>query len=107
VGLITLVPRPCAVRQEGEAWGQQHGAWPCWLAKPGRTRQEPPRRWHGHSVVRRVPVEEADGRLAMADRRWLVVHSRQWAHQAAAAYAAAQAQEAARVAEPIQRVAAR
>ena len=26
VGLITLVPRTCAVRQELEAWGQQHGA---------------------------------------------------------------------------------
>ena len=28
VGLITLVPRTCAVRQELEAWGQQHGALP-------------------------------------------------------------------------------
>jgi transposase len=57
VGLITLVPRTCAVRQEVEAWGQQHGALPLWLKKPGRTRQEPPRRWYGQSVVRRVAVE--------------------------------------------------
>ena len=28
VGLITLVPRTCAVRQELEAWGQQHGPLP-------------------------------------------------------------------------------
>jgi transposase len=28
VGLITLVPRTCAVRQEVEVWGQQHGALP-------------------------------------------------------------------------------
>jgi transposase len=28
VGLITLVPRTCAVRQEVEAWGQQHGGGP-------------------------------------------------------------------------------
>jgi hypothetical protein len=28
VGLITLVPRTCAVRQEVEAWGQQPGALP-------------------------------------------------------------------------------
>src|SRR5499433_4131030 len=28
VGLITLVPRTCAVRQEVEAWGQQHGGLP-------------------------------------------------------------------------------
>src|SRR5499426_3138876 len=79
VGLITLVPRTCAVRQEVEAWGQQHDALPLLLEKPGRTRQEPPRRWHGQSVVRRVP----------------------------AAYAAAQAKEAARVAEHVQHVEAR
>jgi len=28
VGLITLVPRTCAVREEVEIWGQQHGALP-------------------------------------------------------------------------------
>jgi hypothetical protein len=85
VGLITLVPRPCAVRQEVEAWGQQHGALPLWLETPGRTRQEPPRRWHGPSVVRRVPVADTAGRLDLAARRFLVVHSSQLAHQAAAA----------------------
>jgi transposase len=107
VGLITLVPRTCAVRQEVEAWGQQHGALPLLLEKPGRTRQEPPRRWHGQSVVRRVPVEYTDGRLDVAEIRFLVVHSSQLAHQAAAAYAAAQAKEAARVAEHVQHVEAR
>jgi len=107
VGLITLVPRTCAVRQEVEAWGQQHGALPLLLEKPGRTRQEPPRRWHGQSVVRRVPVEYADGRLDVAEIRFLVVHSSQLAHQAAAAYGAAQAKEAARVAEHVQHVEAR
>jgi transposase len=104
VGLITLVPRTCAVRQEVEAWGQQHGALPLLLEKPGRTRQEPPRRWHGQSVVRRVPVEYADGRLEMAELRFLVVHSSQLAHQAAVTYAAAQAKEATQVAEHIARV---
>jgi transposase len=107
VGLITLVPRTCAVRQEVEAWGQQHGALPLLLEKPGRTRQEPPRCWHGQSVVRRVPVEYADGRLDVAELRFLVVHSSQLAQQAATAYAAAQAKEAERVAEHIQRVEAR
>src|SRR5262245_45211358 len=43
----------------------------------------------------------------MADIRFLVVHASQLAHQAAAAYAAAQAQEAERVTEHSQRVAAR
>ena len=107
VGLITLVPRTCTVRQEVEAWGQQHGALPLLLEKPGRTRQEQPRRWHGQSVVRRVPVEYADGRLDVAEIRFLVVHSSQLAHQTAVAYAAAQAKEAARVAAHIQHVEAR
>ena len=107
VGLITLVPRTCAVRQEVEAWGQQHGALPLLLEKPGRTRQEPPRRWHGHSVVRRVPVEYADGRLDEAEIRFLVVHSSQLAHQGAVTYAAAQAREATRVTEHVQHVEAR
>ena len=75
MGLITLVPRTGAVRQEGEAWGQQDGVLPLWLAKPGRTRQEPPRCWYEHSVVRRVPVEYAAGRLDVAEIRLLVVHS--------------------------------
>jgi transposase len=107
VGLITLVPRTCAVRQELEAWGQQHGPLPLLLEKPGRTRQEPPRRWHGHSVVRQVEVEYADGRLALAELRFLVVHSSQLAQHAAVAYTAAQAKEVERVAEHIQRVEAR
>lgn len=104
VGLITLVPRTCAVRQEVEAWGQQQDALPLLLEKPGRTRRESPRRWHGHSVVRRVAVEYADGRLDVAAIRFLVVHSSQLAHQAAVAYAAAQAKEAERVTEHVQHV---
>ena len=107
VGLITLVPRTCAVRPELEAWGQQHGPLPLLLEKPGRTRREPPRRWHGHSVVRQVEVEYAAGRLALAELRFLVVHSSQLAQQAAVAYTAAQAKEVERVAEHIQRVEAR
>jgi len=107
VGLITLVPRTCAVRQELEAWGQQHSGLPLLLEKPGRTRQEPPRRWHGHRGVRRVPVEYADGRLAVAEIRFLVVHSSQLAHQAAGTYAAAQAKEAERVTEHVRHVEAR
>ena len=107
VELITLVPRTCAVRQALEAWGQQHRPLPLLLEKPGRTRQEAPRQWHGTSVVRQVEVEYADGRLAGAELRFLVVHSSQLAQQAAGAYTAAQAKEAERVAEHIQRVEAR
>jgi transposase len=107
VGLLTLVPRTCAVRQELEAWGQQHGPLPLLLEKPGRTRQESPRRWHGTSVVRPVEVEYTDGRLAVEARRCLVVHSSQLAQQAAVAYTAAQAKEAERLTEHIRRVGAR
>jgi transposase len=107
VGLITLVPRTCAVRQELETWGQQHGPLPLLLEKPGRTRQEAPRRWHGRSVVRQVEVEYADGRSAVEDLRFLVVHSSQLAQQAAVAYTAAQAKEAECITEHIRRVEAR
>ena len=92
------------VRQEVEAWGQAQAALPLLLEKPGRTRQEPPRQWQGQSVVRRVPVEYPDGRLDLAEIRFLVVHSSQLAHQTAAAYAAAQAKAAERVTEHVQRV---
>jgi len=95
------------VRQEVEAWGQQHGALPLLLEKPGRTRQESPRRWPGARVVRQGEVEDADGHLAMAELRFLVVHSSQLAAQSAGAYAAAQAKEAERLAEHIRRVEAR
>src|SRR5256712_2417479 len=77
IDLVTLVPRPCAIRQALEAWGQQQLALPLVVEKPGRTKAEAPRRWHGHSVVRRVPVEYADGRLDVAEIRFLVVHSSQ------------------------------
>jgi transposase len=107
VGLITLVPRTCAVRQELETWGQQQEALPVLLEKPGRTRQEPPRRWQGRSVTRPVEVVYADGRLAVETLRFLVIHSSQLAHQAAIAYPAVQAKEVERVAEHVQRVEAR
>jgi hypothetical protein len=107
VGLLTWVPRPCAVRPELEAWGQQHGPLPLVLDKPGRPRQEPPRRGHGHRVVRQGEVAYAEGRLALAPLRFLVVHSRQLAQQAAGASTAAQATEVERVAEHSPRVEAR
>jgi len=75
--------------------------------KPGRPRQEPPRRWHGRRGTRRGPVAYADGRLDEADLRFLVVHSTPWAHQGAGTCAAAQAKEAERVTAPGQHVEAR
>jgi transposase len=57
LGLITLVPRTCAGRQDLDAWGQQPPGFPRFVEQPGRTQDEAPRRWHGHRVLRRVEVE--------------------------------------------------
>jgi transposase len=54
-----------------------------------------------------VAVEYADGRLDVAELRFLVVHSSQLAHQAAVAYAAAQAKEAEHLTAHLQHVEAR
>jgi transposase len=94
VDLITLVPRTCAVRQALEAWGQQQPGLPLLLEKPGRTKDEAPRRWHGQSVIRQVEVEYSDGRVALEALRFVVVHSSQLAQQQTQAYTAAQAKEA-------------
>src|ERR671926_1437362 len=74
VGLVTLVPRTCAVRQALEAWGRQQPALPLLVEKPGRTQHEEPRRWHGQSVMRPVEVEYSDGRVAQETLRFVVVH---------------------------------
>jgi len=94
IGLVTLVPRTCTVRQELEAWGQQQPALPLLVEKPGRTKAEAPRHWHGQSVVRQVEVEYSTGRVAAEALRFVVVHSSQLAQQQTQAYIAAQAREA-------------
>ena len=104
IGLVTLVPRTCAIRQDLEAWGQQQAALPLLVEKPGRTKAEAPRRWHGHSVLRRVEVEYSAGRVVQEELRFVVVHSSQLAQQHAQSYAAAQAKEAAAVADHVQYV---
>ena len=104
IGLVTLVPRTCAVRQDLEAWGRQQPALPLLLEKPGRTKTEEPRRWYGHSVLRSVEVEDSDGRVTQEEVRFVVVQSSQLAQQQAQAYAAGHAKEAAAVADHVQRV---
>jgi transposase len=81
IGLVTIVPCTCAIRQELEAWGQQHPALPLLIEKPGRTKDETPRCWHGQSVYRHVEVEDSDGRVAQEKLRFVVVHSSQLAQQ--------------------------
>src|SRR5215471_12444284 len=104
VGLITLVPRTCAVRQELEAWGQQQSALPLLVEKPGRTKDEAPRHWRGQSMIRPVEVEYSDGQVAQAEVRFIVVHSSQLAHQQTQTSAVAQAKEAEAVADHVTRV---
>ena len=94
IGLVTLVPGTCTVRQELETWGQQQPALPLLVEKPGRTKAEAPRHWHGQSVVRPVEVEYSTGRVAVEALRFVVVHSSQLAQQQTQAYTAAQAREA-------------
>ena len=107
IGLITLVPRTCAVRQELEAWGRQQAALPLVVEKPGRTKDEAPRRWHGQSVLRQVKVEYSDGRIVSEALRLVVVHSSQLAHQQTQTYASGQAKEAEAVADHVTQVQAR
>ena len=106
-GLVTLGPRTCAVRQELETWGQQHPALPLLVEKPGRTKADVGRQWHGQSVVRQVEVEDSEGRVASAALRFVVVHSSQLAQQQAQSYAAAQAKETEAVGTHVRQVHAR
>ncbi len=101
---MTLVPRTCAVRQELEAWGQQQPALPLLVEKPGRTKAEAPRRWHGQSVMRQVEVEYSEKRVAPAALRFVVVHSSQLAQQQAQSSAAAQVKAAETVADHVRQV---
>ena len=94
VGLVTLVPRTCAIRQEVETWGRHQSSLPLLVEKPGRTRQEPPRRWYGRSVTREVEVEYRDGRGEVAPVRFVAVYSTQLAEQHAHTYRQAQSREA-------------
>ena len=107
IGLVTLVPRTCAVRQDLEGWGQQQSALPLLVEKPGRTKAEAPRRWHGQSVIRQVEVEYSEERVAPAALRFVVGHSSHLAQQQAPSYAAAQAKEAEAVADHVRHVHAR
>jgi transposase len=104
IGLVTLVPRTCALRQELEAWGRQQPPLPLVVEKPGRTKDEAPRQWHGHSVLRQVEVEYGDGRVAQEEVRFVVVHSSQLAQQQSHTYVVAQEKEAKAVAAHVQRV---
>jgi hypothetical protein len=77
------------------------------VEKPGRTKDEAPRRWHGQSVGRQVEGEYSDGRGAREALRFVVVHASQLAQQQAQSYAAAPAKETEAIVAHMQHVQAR
>jgi transposase len=107
IGLVTLVPRTCAVHQELEAWGRQQPALPLLVDKPGRTKADVCRQWHGQSVIRQVEIEDSEGYVARAALRFVVVYSSQLAQQQTQADRLAQAKEAEAIADHIKCVEAR
>jgi hypothetical protein len=81
VGLLTVVPRTCSIRQEVEAWAQQPSSLPWVLDNPARRRTDTPQRWYGRSLTREVEVEYGDGRIALAPVRFVAGYSNQLAQQ--------------------------
>ena len=104
VGLVTLVPRTCGIRQEVEAWGQQQSSLPLVLAKPARRLRDTPRQWYGRSLTREVEVEYGDGRLALAPIRFVAMYSNQLAQHHEEAYGTAQVREAQALAKHVAQV---
>lgn len=107
MGLVTLVPRTCAIRQEVEAWGQRRVSLPLLLEKPGKRRSDAPRRWYGRSVTRQVEVEDGEGHVTLAPIRFVAVYSTQLAQRHAEAHANQQHQEAKSLATHIAQVQSR
>jgi transposase len=104
MGLVTLVPRTCAIRQEVEAWGQRRVSLPLLLEKPGKRRSDAPRRWYGRSVTRQVEIEDSQGQITLAPMRFVAVYSTQLAQRHAEAYVRQQEQEAKSLATHIAQV---
>jgi transposase len=104
VGLVTLVPRTCGIRQEVEAWGQRQASLPLLVDKPAQRRRDAPRRWYGRSLTREVEVEYVDGRIELAPVRFVAVYSSQLAQHHEAAHGKAQVREAEALAEHVAQV---
>ncbi len=107
MGLVTLVPRTCAIRQEVESWGQKQVSLPLLLEKPGKRRSDAPRRWYGRSVTRQVEVEDGQGQVTLAPIRLVAVYSTQLAQRHAEAYATQQLKEAKSLATHVAQVESR
>ena len=81
MGLVTLVPRTCAIRQEVETWGQGQVSLPLLLEKPGKRHSDAPQRWYGRSVWRKVEVEDGEGHVTWAPIRFIAAYSTQLAQR--------------------------
>jgi transposase len=107
MGLVTLVPRTCGIRQEVEAWGQRQASLPLLLERPAKRQGDGPRRWYGRSVRREVEVEDEKGHVTLAPIRLIAVYSTQLAQHHKHAYGQAQAREAQALATHIAHVQSR
>jgi hypothetical protein len=65
MGLVTLVPRTCGIRQEVEAWGQRQGSLPLSFERPAKRQGDAPGRWYKRSAIREVEVEDGEGHVAL------------------------------------------
>jgi transposase len=107
MGLVTLVPRTCSIRQEVEAWGQRQVSLPLLIERPAKCQEDGPRRWYGRSVIREVEVEDEKGHVTLAPLRFIAVYSTQLAQQHEQSYRQAQAREAQALATHIAQVQSR
>lgn len=107
MGLVTLVPRTCGIRQEVEAWGQRQVSLPLLLERPAKRQGDGPRRWYGRSVMREVEVEDQEGHVTLAPMRFIALYSTQLAQQHEPSYSQAQAREAQTLAAHIAHVQSR
>src|SRR5918992_4161217 len=89
MGLVTLVPRTCGIRQEVDAWGQRQVLLPLLLERPAKRQGDGPRRWYGRSVMREVEVEDQEGHVTSAPIRFMVLYSTQLAQQHEQSYSQA------------------
>ena len=107
MGLVTLVPRTCGIRQEVEAWGQRQASLPLLLERPAKRQGDGPRRWYGRSVMREVEVEDEKGHVTLAPIRFIALYSTQLAQQHEQSYRQAQTREAQTLAAHIAQVQSR
>jgi len=107
MGLVTLVPRTCSIRQEVEAWGQRQVSLPLLFERPSKRQGDGLRRWYGRSVMREVEVEDQEGHVTLAPIRFIALYATQLAQQHEQSYSQAQAREAQALATHIAHVQSR